>query len=161
VFTSHGVKGALEFVGVLDLQRLKVYAQRRRCSFYNAPIGMQKCTGWIPKDSQAGCLGNSLDEQLRLFGGYVGACIEGYPGDVSSGVREALNETLAYRIACICKHDRDRCGGIFSRLGRRRSSRDYYIDLETDQFRSRILQSVSVAPSKPAFNEDILSLNPT
>src|SRR5262249_37189916 len=41
-----------------------------------------------------------------------------------------------------------------------RSSCDDYIDLETDQFCSRILEPLNISNSKPAFNEDILSLNP-
>jgi hypothetical protein len=108
VLTSHGVESVFEFVGVMYFQGLEIHAQRRRRAFYNAPIGMQECTVRIPKDGQAGRFGNYLDEQLRLLGGYVRACIEGYPSDVSSGMREALDETLAYRIACVRKDNRDR-----------------------------------------------------
>src|SRR5262245_35478492 len=122
---------------------------------------MQESTGRIPKDSQTGRLGKSLDEQLRLSGGYVGTCIEGYTSDVPAGMWETLDETLAYRISCIRKDNRDRCRSIFSRLGGRRSSCDDYIDLETDQFCSRILEPLNISNSKPAFNEDVLSLNPT
>jgi hypothetical protein len=46
-------------------------------------------------------LGNSLDDQLRLFGSYVRTCIERYPGDVSPRMREALDEALANRIAYV------------------------------------------------------------
>src|SRR5215467_3837444 len=150
----------LEFVGVLYFEGLKAYAQGRRGGSYRAPVRMQESTGRIPKDSQTGRLEKSLDEQLRLSGGYVGTCIEGYTSDVPAGMWETLDETLAYRISCIRKDNRDRCRSIFSRLGGRRSSCDDYIDLETDQFCSRILEPLNISNSKPAFNEDVLSLNP-
>src|SRR5262245_32529414 len=122
---------------------------------------MQECTGRIPKDRQAGRLGNDLNEELRLLGSNVRACIEGYPSDVCSGMREAFDETLSYWIACIRKHNRDRYGGIFGRQGGRRGGGDDYIDLETDQFPSRFLEPVKIPHRKPAFNDDVLSLNPT
>ena len=122
---------------------------------------MQESAARIPKDSQAGRIGHSLDEKLRLFGGYVRACIERYPSDVPPGMRQALDETLTYRIACVRKDNRDRRGGTFCGVRGRRGSRDDYIDLEMDQFRSRNPEPFHIAHSKPAFNEDVLSLNPT
>src|SRR5215813_318661 len=109
---------------------------RNRRIFHNAPVGTHHSIGRIPKDSQTGGFGNNVDEELRLFGGYVRGGIERYPSDVSPRMRQALNEALADRIACIDKDNGDRRGGIFSGLGGDRSSRDNHIDLEADQFSS-------------------------
>src|SRR5262245_4337792 len=116
---SYGVKCALEFVGISYFQRLKAHAQRWRCSFYNAPVGIEESAVWVPQDSQVGRCWDNLNEQLRLFGGNVGACIESNPRDVSTGTWKALDKTLAYGIACICKNDWDRRGRLFSHLGGR------------------------------------------
>src|SRR5262249_28881040 len=105
-------------------------------------------------------LGNDVDEQLRLFGGYVGTCIERYPGDVCRRMCEGLNEALADRISRIDKDNGNRSSRIFGRLSGRRGSGDNYIDLETDQLGSRILELVGIPGSKSAFNQDVLSLNP-
>jgi hypothetical protein len=101
VLASHGVEGALQFAGVLYLHGLEVYAQCGRRDFYHAEVRMHYRSGRIPKDSQEGCLGNGLDDQLGLFRGYVRACIERYPGNVSPRMRQALDEPLANRITLI------------------------------------------------------------
>ena len=86
--------------------------QRGRRGFYD----VHQSTGRIPKDSQVGGLGNDLNKQLRLFGGYVRSCIERYPGNVSCRMCEALNEALANRIARIDEDDGNRSGRVFGRL---------------------------------------------
>ena len=136
MLAGHGVKGGFEFIGVLYLQGLEIDAQCGRRTFHNAPVGTHHNDGRIPKDSQTGGFGNNVDEELRLFGGYVRGCIKRYPSDVSPRMRQALNEALADRIACIDKDNGDRRGCIFGGLGSGRSSRDNHIDLETDQFSS-------------------------
>src|SRR5215475_12878577 len=75
--------------------------------FYDAQVGMQECGGRIPQDSQAGHCWDKFNEQLRLFGGNVRACIESDPRDVPPGTRKALDKPLANGIACVCKNDWD------------------------------------------------------
>src|SRR5215813_11514473 len=103
MLAGHGVKGGFEFIGVLYFQGLEIDAQCGRRTFHNAPVGTHHSIGRIPKDSQTGGFGNNVDEELRLFGGYVRGGIERYPSDVSPRMRQALNEALADRIACIDK----------------------------------------------------------
>jgi hypothetical protein len=74
---------------------------------------------------------------------------------------EALDEALANRTARIDKDNGNRSCRVFSRQSARRRNRDDYIDLETDQLGSRILELIGIRVSKPAFNQDVLSLNPT
>jgi hypothetical protein len=93
----------------------------------------------MPEDSKAGGLGNDLNKQLRLFGGYVRTYIERYSGNVSRRMCKALDEALANRIARIDKDNGDRSRRVFSRQSGIRRSRDDYIDLETDQLGSRSL----------------------
>ena len=95
--TSHGVECTLEFVGVPYFQGLEAHAQRRRCGFYDAQVGMQECAGRIPQDSQAGHCWDKFNEQLRLFGGNVRACIESDPRDVPPRDAEGSGQTLGQR----------------------------------------------------------------
>src|SRR5262249_7666072 len=116
MLAGHGVKGGFEFIGGLYFQGLEIDAPCGGRTFDNAPGGTHHSIGRIPKDSQTGGFGNNVDEELRLFGGYVRGGIERYPSDVSPRMRQALNEALADRIACIDKDNGDRRGCIFSGL---------------------------------------------
>src|SRR5262249_50318706 len=101
--TSHGVECTLEFVGVPYFQGLEAHAQRRRCGFYDAQVGMQECAGRIPRDT----VGTSSMSNCACLAVMSGLASKAIPVTFPPGTRKALDKPLANGIACVCKNDWD------------------------------------------------------
>src|SRR4029453_7929343 len=102
----------------------------------------------------------SLLEKFELFAGEIWRDV-GQSRDISSRARQAVDDPLGYRVRGCSHDDRDRVCGLLcgQRCGAGRCDDD--VQFETNHFVGEAWKSISTVLPVPAFNHDILALDPS
>src|SRR6266508_2249840 len=101
----------------------------------------------------------SFLEDLELLAGKVGSDV-GQPCDISAGPRQAGDEPLTYRVGGGGHYDGDGAGGFLYGQGCRSGSRDDDVHVETNHLFGEGRESIGAVLPKPAFDHNILTLDP-
>ena len=118
VIAHHVVERTFKVFAVSSFFGLKAHVQGWRRLLRISPVSTNERRGRIPQYCDARGLGNDVEDQLKLLGGYLWTGIERGTCDVATRPCQAGNEALADWVSSIRKDDRDLAGSPPQRVRR-------------------------------------------
>ena len=150
--------GALDLASVTHADGTQFHAERRRHALDSSELSDPGAFVGIPNDRRSFHARRDLLEQLQPFRAEA-VFIRHEAGDVSAGVRKALDETSADRIGNNSEHDRHGAGGPVQRHNGIAAGQDD-VRAECDQFRCVSTTALGIAGTPAVVDPHIAALGP-